>query len=415
MKKTELKQKDIYIPRELEQKIRKYLNKREIVAVVGPRQCGKTTLIKHIFKDLSKAIFLDFEDRKVLALFDNDIESFVELYVKNYDYLFIDEFQYSKEGGTRLKYIFDNNKIKIIISGSSVSEISIQSIKYLVGRIFIFNLYTLSFSEFLYYKDEGLYNIFNKNEEFSPEIINSMNRLYNEFIVYGSYPRVVLSKTKEEKEIVLQNIYNTYLLKEIKEILGLKDDYKISKLIEALSLQIGGLVNYNELCSITNLNYNELLSYINILKKTFIIELSKPFYTNKRVELSKNPRIFFIDNGFRNTSARNFQDINYRSDRGLLNENFVSSELIKKEVELNFWRTKSKAEIDFIVKIGDEVYPIEVKSGLKEMKLGKSLYSFAEKYKTKKVFILSENLDAVKRTDFGKAIFKPLFFISRLF
>ena len=153
MKKTELKQKDIYIPRELEQKIRKYLNKREIVAVVGPRQCGKTTLIKHIFKDLSKAIFLDFEDRKVLALFDNDIESFVELYVKNYDYLFIDEFQYSKEGGTRLKYIFDNNKIKIIISGSSVSEISIQSIKYLVGRIFIFNLYTLSFSEFLYYKD----------------------------------------------------------------------------------------------------------------------------------------------------------------------------------------------------------------------------------------------------------------------
>src|SRR3989338_642258 len=88
----------MYISRILEKTLKKYLNKREIVAVVGPRQCGKTTLLKHIFKDLKNAHFLDFEDRETLELFNEDIKSFIDLYVKPYSYLFIDEFQYAKEG-----------------------------------------------------------------------------------------------------------------------------------------------------------------------------------------------------------------------------------------------------------------------------------------------------------------------------
>src|SRR3989338_2933058 len=135
----------MYISRILESELKKYLNKREIVAVVGPRQCGKTTLLKHIFNDLKNAIFLDFEDRETLELFNEDVKSFADLYVRKYNYLLIDEFHYAKEGGKNLKYIYDNYKIKIIISGSSVSNLSIQSIKYLVGRVFVFNLYQFSF------------------------------------------------------------------------------------------------------------------------------------------------------------------------------------------------------------------------------------------------------------------------------
>ena len=141
----------MYIRRQLEEKINKYLHTREIVAVIGPRQSGKTTLLKHIYNNLKNAIFLDFEDRDILELFNEDIKSFIELYVKKYDYTFIDEFQYAKAGGEKLKYIYDNYKTKIIISGSSASELTIQSVKYLVGRIFIFNLYPCSFEEFLNY------------------------------------------------------------------------------------------------------------------------------------------------------------------------------------------------------------------------------------------------------------------------
>src|SRR3989338_1648117 len=139
----------MYIKRFLEGEISKYINKREIIAVIGPRQSGKTTLLRHFYDNCKNAIFLDFEDRQTLELFSEDINSFIELYVKKHDYVFIDEFQYAKEGGKSLKYIYDSCKAKIIISGSSYSELSIQSIKFLVGRIFVFILYPLSFEEYL--------------------------------------------------------------------------------------------------------------------------------------------------------------------------------------------------------------------------------------------------------------------------
>src|SRR3989344_5245172 len=147
----------MYINRFSEKEIMQYLNKKEIIAIVGPRQSGKTTLLKHIFVNLNKAIFLDFEDRETLELFDEDIKSFIELYVKPYDYLFIDEFQYAKEGGKNLKYIYDNYATKIIITGSSASSLSIHGLKYLVGRVFVFNLNPFSFGEYINYKEPILY------------------------------------------------------------------------------------------------------------------------------------------------------------------------------------------------------------------------------------------------------------------
>ncbi len=370
--------------------------------------------MKHVFKNLKNAVFIDFGDREKIELFDNDLKSFIDLYAKGYNYLFIDEFQYSKDGGKNLKYIFDNYEIKIIISGSSVSELSIQSIKYLVGRIFVFPLYPFSFSEFLEYKNKKLYDIYNKHEEFSEQIISQLNELYREFIIYGGYPRVILSESIEEKQTVLKNIYNTYILKEIKEILGLREDYKLSKLMHALALQIGNLINYSELCSLVGYGYKELISNISILKKTFVISESKPFYTNKRTELAKSPKIFFLDNGFRNIIINNFQNIKNRTDQGQLNENFVSSEISKKDIELRYWRTKAKAEIDFVIEKEGRIIPIEVKSELRKTSLNKAIYSFAEKYKSREIFILSEILDTRKKFNFGIVNFKPIFYVEKI-
>ena len=398
----------MYINRNLERELNKYIDRREIIAVVGPRQCGKTTLLKYIFKDLKNAKFLDFEDRETLELFNEDIKSFIDLYVKPYNYLFIDEFQYAKEGGKNLKYIYDSQKTKIIISGSSVSSLSIQSIKYLVGRIFAFNLYPFSFEEYLNFKEPKLYNVYAKRELSKP-IISKITPYFEEFCVYGGYPRVVLAKDREEKETVLRNIYNTYFLKEIREILNLLEDHKLSKLINALAFQIGNIISYNELSDLTGFNYNDLLKYMNILEKTFVTVRSQPFYTNKRTELVKAPKIFFVDNGFRNIVAKNFQPIKNRQDKGALYENFIASELTKKGIGVKYWRTKSKAEIDFVIEDRGNLVPVEIKSSLKKTKVTKSFHSFVEKYNPKKGLIFSETLFSKK----GKIKFRPIFSVNK--
>ncbi len=395
----------MYVKRDLELVIRKNLDKKEIIAVIGPRQSGKSSLLKNIFKDLKDAIYLDFEDRETLELFNEDIKGFVELYVKPYKYLFIDEFQYSRDGGKQLKYIYDTHNIKILISGSSATGLSIHGIKYLVGRIFVFNLYPFSFQEFLSYKDEKLCSVY-VDGKLSQPIIEKILPHFKEFCLYGGYPRVVISNSAEEKETVLTNIYNTYFLKEIKEILNLPEDHKLSKLIKALSLQIGNMINYNELSGISGFNNKELLNYVNILEKTFIVIRSQPYYTNRRTELVKTPKIFFLDNGFRNVVLKEFQLLSKRVDKGMLYENFVASELMKKGIEFNYWRTKSKAEVDFIVKIDGILIPIEIKS--ENPSITKSYSSFIQKYNPKKCYVLSEKVNSKKANIF----FKPIFSLS---
>jgi len=399
----------MYIKRFLEKELKAYMGKKEILAVVGPRQSGKTTLLKKMFEGLENAAFLDFEDRETLNLFNEDIKAFTELHVKPHKYLFIDEFQYAREGGKNLKYIYDNNDTKIVISGSSATGLSIHSIKYLVGRIFVFHLHPFSFEEFLSHKEETLYkNIFLKRKLTGP-VIDRITPHFNEFCVFGGYPRVILAESKKEKETVLKNIYNTYFLKEIKEILNLPDDYKLSKLIHALALQIGNITNYNELSEISGFNYKELLAHMNILEKTFICLKSRPYYTNKRTELVKAPKIFFLDNGFRNTVVKNFQSLKDRQDKGALYENFAASEIAKKGIDLRYWRTKSKAEVDFVIEEQGKIIPIEIKSSLKKPKATKSFQSFTDKYKPGKSIILSEKLNTEK----NKTRFRPIFTISR--
>lgn len=387
----------MYIKRILEKKIRKYLNVREIIAVVGARQSGKTTLLKQIFNQLENAIFLDFEDREKLELFETDIETFIKLYVKKYKYLFIDEFQYAKEGGRKLKYIFDSQKIKIILSGSSSSELSVKSIRFLVGRIFVFQLHPFSFSEYLSFKDENLLHEIYFKEKHSKPVRDQFNRYLAEFMIYGGYPRVVTAGDEEEKQVVLKNIYDTYFLREIKGVFNLSADFQLGKLLTALALQIGGILNYHDLSLISGLKYIELKKHLHVLLQTFITLESKPFFTNKRTELKKTPKIFFVDNGFRNTVIKNFQDIQLRNDSGGLRENFIASELAKKGISLNYWRTKSKAEVSFVVQKNGSTIPLEVKSHITEAKMSRSYRSFLEKYHPKSGFIVSHDLIARKK------------------
>jgi len=367
-----------YIKRKLEKKIWEFLDTPEIIAIIGPRQSGKTTMIKKIISKLNKSCFISFEDRKILNLFENETKEFIDLYVQDNKYLFIDEFQYAKNGGQILKYIFDTEKIKIIISGSSAPEITIKTIKYLVGRVLVFTLYPFSFEEFLSSQEDLNYlkiyqkykeKIFKEKIEINPTMHSFFLSFYEDYLIFGGYPRVVLEKNKEHKKELLKNIYNTYFLREVRDILGLIEDYKLEKLIKALCLQIGNLISYEELSHLSGYAFLSLKKYLNFLEKSFIIKLIRPFFKNKRNEIIKNSKVFFLDTGLRNSILNDFRQLNSRPDKGALLENGLAKEFIKNNLEINYWRDKKKNEIDFIIDFGNgKKIALESKSYLKKNK-----------------------------------------------
>jgi len=414
-----------YIPRELEKTIQPFLKRKEILAVVGARQVGKTTFLEHLFSNLKKqkkkAEFLTFERENDLALFES-IEDFKDYY-KDYQILIIDEFHYAKEGGRKLKYLFDTTKIKFIISGSSSLELTFETGRYLVGRMFKFLLYPFSFREFLLSKDKRLLALletrfgdvlFQKldlKKPFGREINSRIQKLFEEYLIFGGYPAVVLAETREEKIKILESILENYLLRDIGALLNLKTKGEILKIAEFLSTQVSNLLNYQELSRISNLRYREVITHLEILKNTFLVETLKPFYKNPRTELVKTPKIYFFDNGFRNYLISDFKEINKRNDVGRLVENYVFSLLQRKSLgKINFWRTKSKAEVDFLIQREGEIIPIEVRYSPSPL-IGKSLFSFIEKFSPKYGYILTKGFFGIKKIKKTNIYFIPVYYL----
>ena len=416
--------KEPYITRKLEDTILRYLNTPEIIAIIGPRQSGKTTLLERVFEPLKKeAVFLTFEDKKILDLFVHNIDEFIELYIKPYKYIFLDEFQYAKKGGKLLKYIIDIQKSKIFISGSSSIELTVQAVKYLTGRIFVFSLFPLDFEEYLRFKNPNLLSLYLKSKivlsdyglklfpTLSENIIEQIQSHYQDYVIYGGYPRVALAVDANEKKTVLQNIYNTYFLREVKDILGLVDDYKLTQMIKALALQIGNLIQYREISDVSELSFQTVKGYLNFLQKTFIAILVKPYFKNKRTEIVKNPKIYFFDTGLRNYIVDDFRKIADRPDGGFLLENAVAMQLTKQEVSFKFWRTKQKSEVDFVLDLGEgKKLALEVKKSFRDGDFNsKSARDFQAQHQEAPLFFGSyEQKSAKAKPAQINAIFLPM-------
>ena len=400
----------VYIRRELEDKIKHYLSFKEILAIIGPRQAGKTTLVNKCLDDLKNKRInrISFENLDILKKFETDIKAFVIEFIEDYDIIFIDEVQYAESSGQSLKYIYDSIKnVKIIISGSSATELSLHSIKYLVGRIFVFELYTLSFNEYLQFKNQKLFKIYKKGH-LSGIYLEEINKVLKEYLSFGGYPRVALMNKKEDKKTILKNICNTYLLKEIKEILGYKETHQLDTLIKSLAIQIGGMVNYNDLSAKTGIPYKKLKEQLSILEKTFICSFALNYHTNKKMELSKSPKIYFFDIGLRNFIIDNFS-INME---GTILENFVYIQMLIQGIKPKFWRTRTKAEVDFILEKQGTIIPIEIKTKISRNSVSKAMRSFIERYKPEQAFFLS--LDYVDKRDIGTAKVRFLTFADFL-
>lgn len=271
-------------------------------------------------------------------------------------YLIIDEVQYAKNPSNFLKLLYDkySPKLKIIATGSSAFYIDKSFKDSLAGRKKVFEFLPLAFDEFLHFKGEdGLiveWEQMIKRPAYQGLQLSRINSLFDEYLVYGGYPAVVLADTEQEKQELLKELINSYMKKDALEA-GIKEELKFFQLARLLANQIGNLVNNNELGNTLKMAGSTIENYIYLMQKTFIVKLLSPFYGNIRKELTKMPKVYFNDNGLRNALLNNFSKLNDRADKGELLENYTYIRLrqLYDANQLHFWRTADGNEVDFVI------------------------------------------------------------------
>jgi predicted AAA+ superfamily ATPase len=389
------------IVRKILSKIIKELSSREVVFLLGTRQVGKTTLSKLIaekskFEDV---FFFDFEDKEYRELFDDvsvkkleQIFKLEDINIEKKILIVFDEIQLLQDPSNMLKLIYDHfPNLKIIATGSSSLEIKAKFSDSLAGRKKVYKIEPLDFDEFLLFKEEEkllrLRTMFKEEEDklSMVSIVNSQTKrfleLFEEYLIYGGYPEVVLIESREAKIEKLNSIASSYIQKDIKDLANIENIDGYNKLIQYLSINIGNMINLSSISTAIGLSLPTVKKYINLLQETFIIDELKPFFRNKNKEISKNGKIFFKDIGVRNLQIKNFNRLSYRTDVGELYENYVFNRLESQNIlsSLYMYRTQSKTEIDFI-EINESVASLyEVKSGTNH-KIPKAIVEFEKRY-----------------------------------
>jgi len=420
--------------RDIESDLLRWVDRREAYAIKGPRQSGKTTILKVLEGDLIKkgvnTVFLNFEDLDILEAFETNPKEYIKSFlVKEGRYcILMDEYQYVKDPGKKLKLLYDTfDNVKFIVTGSSSLELSGSMAKFLVGRIFFFNLFQFSFHEFLNAKDTRLAKIWEeKNKkikdflednviELGKDIfLKEFNPFFNQYVIFGGYPAIITAEDLTTKRMILKNIYDTYISKDVVEFLKITDALKYSQIVRSLAIMTGQMINYNQICTTCQTYYKELRKIISILSETYILTLLQPFYRNPLTELKKIPKVYFFDLGLRNYILENFNFLEMRTDNGILVENFVYLSLRRTfpEATINYWRTIAKAEIDFILRLKDEIIPVEVKyQSFKVSTVSRGMRSFIETYNVKKALIITKDYwDKIKIND-ATILFVPAFYL----
>jgi predicted AAA+ superfamily ATPase len=336
------------VERLLKKTLIEQFNRGKAIVLIGPRQVGKSTLIKNILEK-KDFLFLDGDDFSVQQQLSEPNTSYLKRLIGNKKIVFVDEAQRIKNIGITSKIIIDQFKdVQLILSGSSAFELNNEINEPLTGRKWEYNMYPISFEEL-----ENTVGFFELNKQLEQRII------------FGMYPDV-LNYIGKEKE-VLENLINSYLYKDILLLSGIKKADILQKLTQALALQIGNEVSYNELSQLIGANKETVSNYIDLLEKAYVVFRVSPFSRNIRNEIKTNRKIYFYDTGLRNALISNFNSLDLRIDKGALWENFLISERIKYlkyhkiYAKTYFWRTVQQQEIDWIEEIDGKITAFEFK------------------------------------------------------
>lgn len=345
----------------------------DVIVLIGPRQVGKTTLLKNV---LPEAKYINLETYNYVDLLNSrDVERIKErflLEIDNYTHrnkqvLILDEFQRLNDPGLIAKVIHDEiPQIKLVITGSSALELTFQASESLAGRKRTKLLFPLTFSEKLIQSNvlkesqigRGLNFNLKSSSRFRGELLESMR--------YGMYPELL--NRKDEKEEYLIEYVDSILLKDIYFLGLVKDTSKLEGLLKLLAYQVGQLVNISDIANRLGIARQTVENYIDILKKSYVVFSLKPFTKKRRDEIGKTEKIYFYDLGLRNALISDFSPVEYRRDYGHLFENFVISEVMKLNNYYGlrymcyYWRTKWGSEVDLILVKDGKIRGIEIKA-----------------------------------------------------
>ncbi len=337
------------IERILSKKLKEKIDFKKALVLLGPRQVGKTTLITGLAKESGvDFLYLNGDDPAIRLGWNNPSYAFIEQNIGAYKMVVFDEAQRLENIGLSAKMILDAGRgVQLFLSGSSALEIANRLNEPLTGRKWEYHLFPLCWEE--------IRNHFT--------FAKAMLRLES-FLVYGLYPDVVVHP--ENAREILTNLAGSYLYKDVLESGGVRRPDLLLKILQALAWQVGNEVSYSELAQVAGADKATISSYIDLLEKAFVIFRFNPFSRNLRNEISTSRKIYFYDNGVRNSIINNFAPLQDRNDVGSLWENFIICELIKKRAyqgffgNVYFWRS-NRAEVDYLQDQDGKLAAFEIK------------------------------------------------------
>jgi hypothetical protein len=340
------------IERYIENALQKALEPNKVIVLLGPRRVGKTMLLNKLIATINKPyLLLNGEDILTVQALERRSVLHYQRLLGNNQLLIIDEAQKIPNIGKILKLMIDNIEgLEIVVTGSSAFDINRYTGEPLTGRKKTYHLFPFSESEY------------NAIENFIEKPENLRHRL-----IFGNYPELIHLKDNQSKTQYLQEILNSYLLKDILTFENIHNSTKLLKLLQLIAFQIGSEISYNELAQQLGISRNTVEKYLDLLSKVFIIHNIGGFSRNLRKEIVKSNKWYFYDNGIRNVLIANLNPIDLRNDVGQLWENYLISERIKQQsytgtlVNNYFWRTYDQQEIDWVEERGGKLYAYEFK------------------------------------------------------
>lgn len=356
------------IARSIENIISQKLFKDKAIVLIGARQTGKTTSIMNIIRSQQNVLELDGDDRIIRNLLNEPGTEEIRNIIGNHKVIFIDEVQRINNIGLTAKIIVDKFKdVQLILSGSSSFEIRNSLSESLTGRKWEYLMFPVTWLELENYVG----------------YVKAIQQLELR-LLYGMYPEIITHPSEEKER--LKQLIDSYLYKDILAYSNIKKPGVLEKLLQALALQIGSEVSYNELAQLLQVDKNTVKSYIEILEKGFIIFTLAGFNRNLRNEIKFGKKIYFWDCGVRNMIINNFNALDMRDDKGALWENFIISERLKYNnynnpfINSYFWRSITQQEIDYIEEENGKVSAFEIKWS-ENVKV-KQISSFINNYNT---------------------------------
>jgi len=406
------------IKRKILKSLKEHLKAKEITVIVGPRQVGKTTLMRILQDGLNQSgnqtLFFNLDYGPETAYFESQEKLVNKIRLEFGDksgYVFVDEIQRKENAGLFLKGIYDIGlPYKFIVSGSGSLELKEKIQESLAGRKRLFEISPVTFEEFVHYKTDYRYE--KSFADFIAMEKEKLEFLLNEYLSIGGYPRIITEPQLTEKRYLIDEIFRSYVEKDLVYLLRIDRPDVFINLIKLLAAQIGQLVNYSQLAAHLGISVQTVKKYIWYAEKTFIIDLVTPFFKNYKKEITKSPEIYFCDIGLRNHAIGRFGNYETIQNDGFLFQNFVFNLLGEKTKKfggrLHFWRTSDKAEVDLVIEQSANLVPIEIKfMHLRQKTTKRSLRTFIEKYEPQKALVVNLSLDDKLQVGNTQIIFLP--------